>query len=105
LGLQFLKHVSRTTVIAFIIDCSQEGVRETYHVLEEELASYDPGLAERERVIVASKKDLTENRDSVAALADVSGREVIPVSIYDPAALDRLAEVFFQTVLRNRSAS
>ncbi len=105
LGLQFLKHISRAAIIAFIIDCSQDGVRETYHILEEELASYDPSLAQRDRMLVGSKMDLVEGRENLAALSEVSRTEPIPVSIYDPRAVDHLAEVLFQAVMDRRSAS
>jgi GTP-binding protein len=105
LGLQFLKHVSRTVLIAFIIDCSQDDVRETYHILEEELVSYDPALAQRDRIVVASKMDLVDDRENLAELSEVSGAEAIPVSIYDRKAVDNVAEIFFQAVMDRRSTA
>lgn len=59
LGLQFLKHVRRTSVLLFLLDASEaddEIVRQ-YRVLQAELKAFDPGLSRKRRVIALSKCD------------------------------------------------
>ncbi|MFP4484140.1 MAG: Obg family GTPase CgtA, partial [Spirochaetaceae bacterium] len=106
LGHRFLKHISRTRVIAFLIDTAQPGVEETYHTLEEELAGYDRRLAERRRVIVGTKTDLPGSREGLADLRRIAGNvPVYGVSVYDQESLDGVTNGFFETVLAESGAS
>ena len=106
LGHRFLKHISRTTVIAFLIDTAHAEVEETYRTLEKELAGYDPALTRRRRVIVGTKTDLPGSAEGLAELRRLGGdAPVYGVSVYDRESLDALGEAFFQTVRSGRSAS
>jgi len=74
LGLEFLRHVERCSVLAHVIDCATlEPGRDPLtdlEVIEEELAAYVPDadlggrpLAERTRVIILNKADVPEARE------------------------------------------
>ena len=74
LGLEFLRHVERCSVLAHVIDCATlEPGRDPLtdlDVIEEELAAYVPDadlggrpLAERTRVIILNKADVPEARE------------------------------------------
>ena len=78
LGLEFLRHVERCSVLAHVIDCATlEPGRDPLSdldVIEEEIAAYDaasrdsrpPGLedlASRPRLVVLNKMDVTEARE------------------------------------------
>jgi GTP-binding protein len=58
LGLQFLRHVERTRVLAFIIDALEGDPAGVLRMLEREIAGYSPALGEKPRMIVLSKADL-----------------------------------------------
>jgi len=58
LGLQFLRHVERTQVLALLIDVTTEDPAGTLALLEREIAAYSPALAEKPRRVVLSKADL-----------------------------------------------
>jgi GTP-binding protein len=62
LGLQFLKHLSRTRLLLHLVDIapmdeSVDPAEEVRHIVEE-LEKYGSGLAQQERWLVLSKKDL-----------------------------------------------
>jgi GTPase len=60
LGLEFLRHIERTKALLFLLDVSVERDREpleAYQALLEEIASYNPYLLERPRLIALSKVD------------------------------------------------
>ncbi|MFC1555883.1 GTPase ObgE [candidate division KSB1 bacterium] len=57
LGHQFLKHVERTNGLLFLIDIAEEKPKETYRVLYNELAKYNPDILERPRLILITKID------------------------------------------------
>ncbi len=62
LGIQFLKHIERTSVIVHLVDVSDGSGRldpvEDYKVIAEELKSFDPALAQKPIVLVAAKVDV-----------------------------------------------
>jgi len=61
LGLQFLRHIERTRIIAYLIDPTDpetENPVEAYQVLHNELRKYSPVLVEKESMIVLTKKDI-----------------------------------------------
>ena len=64
LGIQFLKHIERTSVIVHLVDVSDGSGRpdpvEDYKVITEELRSFDEALAERPTVLVAAKIDVAD---------------------------------------------
>ena len=58
LGLRFLKHVNRTRALVFLIDLGEPEPERTLEVLKAELASYDPRLLDRPRLLLGTKLDL-----------------------------------------------
>ncbi|MDZ7264870.1 MAG: GTPase ObgE, partial [candidate division KSB1 bacterium] len=52
LGLDFLRHIERTKVLAYLIEATADDVYQTYSVLRSELASHDPNLILRPTIIV-----------------------------------------------------
>jgi len=71
LGIQFLRHIERTRVLAHVIDISDASGRpdpvHDYNVIMEELASFGAGLEKKPMIVVASKIDVA-NPDKLAAL-------------------------------------
>ena len=60
LGIQFLKHIERTKVLAFLIDASVENIEKEYKVLLKELENYSESLLEKPRILLITKIDLLE---------------------------------------------
>ncbi len=61
LGDKFLRHVERTRVLVHLVDVSEVSGTDpvtAYDDIRRELALYDPGLASRPEVVVATKIDL-----------------------------------------------
>jgi GTP-binding protein len=65
LGLQFLRHVQRTSLLLHVLDLSSLNPRdpvEDYRVLNLELARFDPGLARKPQLVALNKIDDPEGR-------------------------------------------
>lgn len=60
LGIQFLKHVERCSVLLFLLDVSLDEPWNYYNTLLEELEKFSPELLKRPRLVVANKIDLSE---------------------------------------------
>ncbi len=76
LGFQFLRHVDRCRLLVHLVDLAAEGdAVADLETVERELAEFDPGLLERERLLVGSKLDAAreERRRELAAAAVARG--------------------------------
>jgi GTP-binding protein len=81
LGLQFLKHVSRTRLLLFLIDLHENDPGATFHILEEELRSYGGELAAKPRLVLGTKMDLEGSADRLSELQRaLAGQSCIGVS-------------------------
>lgn len=58
LGIQFLKHIERTKMLVFLIDCSSFDPRADYETLSGELDRYSDNMKLKERIICFSKVDI-----------------------------------------------
>lgn len=95
LGFRFLKHISRTKGLAFIIDIHAEAPFDEFTTLMEELREFDPELATRPRIVVASKSDLDPEGERFREFsAKMKSEELIPVSSFSLEGLDQLKKGF-----------
>ena len=81
LGIQFLKHIERTSVIIHLVDVSDGSGRidpvEDFKIITEELNSFDPSLALRPTILVAAKIDVA-NPDKLKKLRTYAKRRKLP---------------------------
>jgi GTP-binding protein len=59
LGLRFLRHIERNSILCFLIPSDAVNWGEEYQILTGELEKYNPELLGKRRVIVVSKMDLS----------------------------------------------
>jgi GTPase len=81
LGIQFLRHIERTSVIVHLVDVSDSPDRPDpvadYKVITAELHSFDPTLAAKPTILVAAKADVA-NPDKLKKLAAMAKRRKLP---------------------------
>ena len=58
LGLSFLKHIERTSILSYMIDISNDHPFEDFLMLQNELKAYDPHLLEKPFITILNKADL-----------------------------------------------
>ena len=63
LGLRFLRHIERNSLLLFMIPADSEDIGAEYKTLLNELLQYNPSLLDKQRLIAISKIDLTETSD------------------------------------------
>ncbi len=97
LGLDFLRHISRTRLLTFVLDIAEEPAP-TMQLLLEELKQYDPDLLELPALIVLNKTDLAAPDEVAAHEAELTGvgLPVIPVSALEGNGLDAVRDTLFQ---------
>ncbi|KAL7571537.1 hypothetical protein ACA910_020956 [Epithemia clementina (nom. ined.)] len=60
MGLAFLRHVQRCRVLLHVVDGTSDDPIRDFHVINQELKSYDEFLAEKPQVVVLNKVDVPE---------------------------------------------
>ncbi len=60
LGLRFLRHIERNSLLLFLIPADTEDIRREYDILLGELKKYNPDLLDKHRVLAISKCDLVD---------------------------------------------
>lgn len=73
LGFQFLRHVERTSILLHLVDVSEMGQGdpvENLRKINKELELYSPELAEKPRVVIASKTDAAGDGKRLEGLAE-----------------------------------
>ena len=95
LGTKFLKHVERTGVLFHLVAASHEDPVAAYREVRREVEAFGRGLSEKREIIVLSKTDLATDEECAerrAHLARETGREVLTVSVEEPAAVKAFAD-------------
>jgi GTP-binding protein len=92
LGIRFLKHISRTRGLVFLIDLSEDNYLEAFDVLYRELSAFSEELVKKPRVIAGTKLDLEGTRERLQNLRDKYPRErVLGVSVFSGEGIPPLA--------------
>jgi GTP-binding protein len=58
LGIRFLKHISRTSALVFLVDLSDDNYLEAFNILCRELEAFSPELIQKPRLLLGTKTDL-----------------------------------------------
>lgn len=119
LGLEFLRHIERCSVIAHVIDCAtfeldRDPVSDL-RALEKELAAYQGDLGEvegyiplsqRERIVVLNKVDVPDGREMAELMQpelEAMGYPVFQVSAISRQGLKELSFAFAEAVRQTRA--
>jgi GTP-binding protein len=119
LGIRFLKHISRTSALAFLIDLGEDNYLEAFDILKLELEAFSPELVAKPRVIIGTKLDLElshakpEGENSPQAsiqdrLMELKSKypneQVLGISVFSGAGIQELASLFGSLVNQEVSA-
>lgn len=96
MGIKFLKHISRTNGLAYLIDVSDERYLDAFDILKRELAEFSPDLAAKDSVIIVTKMD--EGEDASSRFSEIRSKyadmTVLPLSIYMDELLEPVKQAF-----------
>lgn len=62
LGLRFLRHIERNSILLFMIPSDSEDIKKEYEVLLNELKEYNPELIDKKRILAITKSDLIDQK-------------------------------------------
>jgi GTP-binding protein len=95
LGIRFLKHVSRTAALAFLIDLGEDNYLSAFDILFKELEAFSPELTAKPRIITGTKLDLENTREHLEELkGKYSQEQVSGISVFSGEGMAELAALF-----------
>ena len=96
LGFEFLRHISRTRLLIYVLDISDDPGA-TFEALQHELREYDPKLLELPALIALNKIDLAGEGEVADIVSDLTqfGLAVMPISADEGIGLDELKSAIF----------
>jgi len=116
LGIQFLKHIERTSVIVHLVDLSDSSAAASgsarpdpvadFKVITDELKSFDPALAAKPTILVGAKADVANpaKLKKLAAFAKRRKLEFFPISAVSGAGIEALKYAIAALVAAHRPA-
>ncbi|MGA7235733.1 MAG: GTPase, partial [Bryobacteraceae bacterium] len=105
LGIQFLRHIERTRLLAHLVDVSDASGRdpvEDFEIVMRELASFSEELAAKPMIVVASKMDAAQDVERVASLRDLArtrGLDYFEISSATGQGIETLKQAMGERVL------
>ncbi len=111
LGIQFLRHIERTSLLLQLIDVSEGAIEDpvtSFEIMRNELAAYDPTLAKRPFAVVATKIDAAGDRTRLQSLQAFCKRRRIrclPISAATREGLTELITFIGQQVEQLRTTA
>jgi len=108
LGLQFLRHIERTSVLLFVIPITSKDLADEYEQLLHELEAHEADLLDKPRMVALSKVDVLapDERELLPeVVADEFPEDVplLPISAAADVGLEQLTYTLFEKVKAERS--
>ena len=99
LGLRFLRHIERNSILLFLVPADTKNIKEEYHILLNELEKYNPELLDKKALLAISKADMLDEdlmKEMEAELPlDVPAIFISAVSHYQ---LDKLKDMIWLAI-------
>tara|TARA_B100002052_G_scaffold39360_2_gene31438 strand:+ start:735 stop:1703 length:969 start_codon:yes stop_codon:yes gene_type:complete len=96
LGIQFLKHIERTKILAFIVDVTSDDVKKEYNVLLKELEKYKKSLVEKPHFLILSKCDLLTDESNYKS--KFKKIDVVEISSINRSGLEAAKKIIFDKI-------
>ncbi|MCC6841326.1 MAG: GTPase ObgE [Flavobacteriales bacterium] len=96
IGLRFLRHIERNSVLLFMVAADSPDIKAEYHVLLNELKQYSPELLDKDRILAISKSDLLDEELRNALRKELpEGVDHLFISAVANQGLDRLKDLLW----------
>ena len=99
LGLRFLRHIERNAVLLFMVPSDTDDIKREYEILSNELATFNPDLVEKPRVLAITKCDLIdEELKEMLREGLPSDVPVVFISSVAQQGLTELKDILWRTI-------
>jgi GTP-binding protein len=95
MGFKFLRHISRTGGLAYLVDMSDPDFLDRYELLRNELETYSPDLVQKKEVLIGTKLDEEGAPENFERFKKkYSDKTVFGMSIFDEDSVKPIMKAF-----------
>ena len=99
LGLKFLRHISRTAMLAYLIDISDERYLHALPALRAELGAYGAEMLKKRQICILTKMDTENARQRAESfIAEHDDIPVYPISIFSGEGMNEVTQAFIRSI-------
>ena len=98
LGVDFLRHIERTKVLAILVAVDSEDPHAAHQALLTELGGYNPALLSKPRIIVLTKMDLAEDPDAGDEFLNSVDHPACKISAVSGQGLNELQDLMWNAI-------
>lgn len=103
IGLRFLRHIERNSVLLFMIPADAKDYRKEYNILCNELEQFNPELMHKDRVIAISKSDMLDDELMEAIRKEYADMDFIFFSSQTGYNIQPLKDELWKTINKHNS--
>ena len=92
LGLRFLRHIERNSLLLFLIPADSDDIRKEYEVLLNELKKYNPEMMHKDRIVAVSKSDMLDDELKAELRAELKGLDFRFISAVSQEGITELKD-------------
>ena len=98
LGLRFLRHIERNSVLLFVIPVDADDINEQFRILLNELQQHNPQLVHKPKLVAISKIDLADKelREMIKSELDFGGVPYVFISAVTGEGLTELKDKLWE---------
>ncbi len=98
LGLRFLRHIERNSVLLFMVPCDTDSIQHEYEILVRELEKHNPELLDKQRLLAITKADLLDDELESAMAKEVPDVPHVFISSVSQKGLMELKDLIWKAL-------
>jgi GTP-binding protein len=98
LGLRFLRHIERNSMLLFLIPADSENIHNEYDILVNELKLYNPELLDKRRILAISKSDMLDTELMAEIKSDLPAIPYVFISSIANQGLQDLKDLIWKAL-------
>lgn len=96
LGLRFLRHIERNSLLLFMIPVDTKDIRKEYSILLNELQQFNPELLDKPRLLAITKSDLADAELTPEIKKELPDMPYVFISALTNKGLDKLKSMLWE---------
>jgi len=98
LGLRFLRHIERNSILLFMIPVDTADIRKEYQILLHELEQFNPELLDKKRVLAITKSDQADKEILRELKKDLPEIPYVFISSHQKTGLEKLTGILWEAL-------
>ncbi len=98
LGLRFLRHIERNSVLLFMVPADSEDIHQEYKTLLNELNQFNPELLDKDRILAISKSDMLDEELKAEIKKDLPKIPYLFISSVAQQGLTELKDLLWEKI-------